>query len=279
MSVNKRPVELTRRQWLLRLGGTAMLFEFGGPAAEMEAGKGSALSLPASEFQGLPPGLYEPSNEHMAHALLSDERYRAIPAGSETDYLKPRSSPFQPQFFTPAEFRVIERLVTLILGDPPQNSHPASAEQNRQAASEVAEWIDLVVSSRAAVREAARGLSAEHRLLATRYFGTDAADELENVAQESVCRDGLKWLEAKSKELYAKEFLELGEGEQTRLLELANSENPQSSKDAPPAGFLTYIKAQVIRGFYTSRMGLEELNYKGNIFHVDCPGCARRGGP
>jgi hypothetical protein len=276
MSPDKGPDELTRRQWLLRLGKVAMLFEFSESAAGMEAREAGATTSPKSEFQGLPPGVYEASSEHMAHALLSDERYPAIPEGSETGYAKPRTSPLQPQFFTPAEFRVVERLVTLILGDPPRGLQPVPAKENQQSAGEVAEWIDLVVSSEAAIREAARGLLPEHRVLAVRYFGTDAVQELENTAHEPVCRGGLQWLEAKSRLLHAKEFLELEDHQQARFLELASKEGAGAGEDAAGAKFLAFMKTQTIRGFYTSRAGLEELNYKGNTFHVDCPGCARR---
>jgi hypothetical protein len=279
MSPEKSPGELTRRQWLLRLGKVAALFEFSESAAGMEARQAGASSPPESEFQGLPLGMYEASSEHMAHALLSDERFPAIPEGSETGYAKPRSSPFQPQFFTPAEFRVVERLVTLILGDPPKGLQPVPAQENQQSAGEVAEWVDLVVSSEAAIREAARGLLPEHRVLAARYFGTNAVKELETAAHEAACHEGFEWLEAKSRELHGKEFLQLEEHQQTRLLELAGEEGTGAGEDAAGAKFLAFMKTQTIRGFYTSRSGLEELNYKGNTFHVDCPGCARRERP
>jgi len=279
MSPDKSPDELTRRQWLLRLGKVAMLFEFSESAAGIGAREAGASSPPQSEFPGLPPGVYEASSRHMARALLSDERYPGIPAGSETDYVKPRTSPFQPQFFTPAEFKVVERLVTLILGDPPRVLQPVSAKENRQSASEVAEWIDLVVSSGAAIREAARELLPEHRVLAARYFGTDAVKELEIAAYETVCHEGLQWLEAKSRQLHVKEFLELEEHEQARLLELVREDRVGAGGDEAGARFLAFMKTQIIRGFYTSRAGLEELNYKGNTFYVDCPGCARRARP
>jgi hypothetical protein len=37
--------------------------------------------------------------------------------------------------------------------------------------------------------------------------------------------------------------------------------------------FFEITRAQAVRGYYTSAAGLEELDYKGNAYYGDSPGC------
>jgi hypothetical protein len=48
-----------------------------------------------------------------------------------------------------------------------------------------------------------------------------------------------------------------------------------SREEADDAGTRLFIllKNQVAHGFYTSQRGLKELDYKGNAFYAECPGC------
>src|SRR5712692_3123031 len=102
----RSPNDLTRREWLLRLGETVALVGFSGVAGQAEA---QAAALPVgSELGALPPGLYEPSNDYLSHALAHDDQFHAIPPGSETDYVRPRhGAPFEPQFFSAPEFKIV----------------------------------------------------------------------------------------------------------------------------------------------------------------------------
>ena len=43
--------------------------------------------------------------------------------------------------------------------------------------------------------------------------------------------------------------------------------------------FFTFLKAEAIRAYYTSRHGLRELNYKGNWYYAASPGCPGSGKP
>jgi Gluconate 2-dehydrogenase subunit 3 len=267
--------ELSRREWLLQLGEAAIVFGFSGSAAEVEAKAGAALSLLTPDLKALPPGLYAPSSAHMAHALTADERYVKIPPGSETDYVRPPEGPFNPSFFNQGEFRTMHRLIELILGAPPNAPAPGDEAARAETVGEIAEWMDLVLSQAGAVREAARQLSPEHRALAAAYYGRDEVAKLEGSDPGRVCHKGLSWVAAKSKELHGKSFLELSQLQQTGLLELLDNEKPFQA--GGNAGFLAYLKAQTIRGFYTSRLGLKELGYKGNYFYVECPGCKPQG--
>ena len=271
------PDDISRREWLLKLGEAAFVFGFSGSAVEVAAKAGAALSVAAPEVRALPPGLYEPSGEHMAYALTSDERYVKVPPGSPTDFVQRGKGAFHPLFFNEREFQAVRRLVTIILGSPPKATAQSGGADATQTVSEIAEWIDLVLSRAAAVREAARQLSPEHRALAAEYYGREAVEKLETAAPESICRKGLKWFDEKSKEVHGTPFLELKEPMQIEVAKLAGDGSSGRVREIDGSPFLAYLKSETLRGFYTSRLGLNELGYRGNYFYVECPGCKGQG--
>lgn len=270
--LTQRIGDLTRREWLLRLGETITLLGFSGVASETPAAAASLLA--GSAAAALPPGLYEPSNDHLSHALTSDGQFHSIPAGSETDYVQPRRGPFQPQFFSATEFKTVRRLVELMLGSV---AGPAGASEGAGIIDEVAEWIDLTVWRAAAVREAARRLAPEHRILAVHHYGAEAVEEVENGDPQKICRDGLSWLSDESKG--GEDFINRSEDEQVELLNRTSDARPDQSAENAGTRFLALIKAGVIRGFYTSRLGLKELDYKGNAFYAESPACPKQERP
>lgn len=265
--------DLTRRQWLLRLGQGVVLTGFSGAVGELAA---DALAAPALQAatpasHAMPPGLYLPNNDHLTHALTSDDRFHPIPAGAETEYARPRTGPFVPQFFSPDEFAVVRRLTELFLGEAPV------ASQDTNIIDEIAEWIDLIVAEAPAVREAARRLTPGQRAVAVHYSGAEAVEELEKADPERDWREGLGWLEKESRQRFGKSFLDLGQDQQIQLLTAAGSQGTGGARKDPGARLFAVLKSQVIQGYYTSRRGLDELDYQGNTYHVECPGCATQG--
>ena len=254
--------DLTRREWLMRLGGTAVLMGFRGAPAASKNGPTTAA------MDRLPPGLYDPSQDHMTHALESDGHFFHAPAGSETDFLRPPSGPFQPQCFSPPDFALVERLVALFLGDSDANNERPSTTV------EICEWIDLEVYSSAAVREAALNLSPEHRALAIAYYGEHEVMALETDDPQKIWREGLEWISTESSRRWGKAFLEASPASQGEVLK---SWSDRAGADDAGSRLFVLLKSQVARGFYTSQPGLEELDYKGNAFYAECPGCNRSG--
>ena len=279
---NDSPPGLTRREWLLRLGEAAVLAGFGGIPPEDASGAvlpaaSVAQPQPASSpaaAAALPPGLYDPSADHLTHVLMRDQRFVTPPPGSETEYAAPHPEPYSPIFFSGVEeFAVVRRLVWLMLNasyEQPAQSPPVSEE----TVNEVAEWIDLAVSQSAAVREAAQSLSAEHRTLAVRYYGAEEVQQLERFDPQKTWRNGLAWLRDESSRISSSGFLSLSEGQQLDLLSRVEKSTHGTShaEGAGPQLFLL-LKRQVIEGYYTSQAGLKELDYQGNAFHGESPGC------
>lgn len=233
----------TRRSWMVTISQAA-------------AGASLALNLPAdlSSAQPLPPGVYGPSSDHLSHALMSAEQFHPIPPGCPTDYVLPRNGPFQPQFFTTSEFQVISRLIALLLG-----------ENSPRLSPEVAEWIDLRVASAAAIHRASQHLQPLHRSLAVAYYGSAEFAEIDNSDPAAICRQGLASLST--------DFLSLDITKQVALLDTISDDRAGERLPTPGTRFFDYLKAETIRGFYTSKAGLKELDFKGNAFYARSPGC------
>jgi gluconate 2-dehydrogenase subunit 3-like protein len=247
--------EVTRRQWLLILGELATVAGFSGVVPELTA----ALSVAEEqETTGLPPGLYHASQEHLSHALGGLGSMHNIPTGSETEYVQPNSLPFYPQFFSDEEFNVVTRLVEILLG-----------KVDAAALSQAARWVDLYLDSAAGVRAAARTLDALHRTLAVAYYGETAVRELETADPQEVVRFGLKALQQHSIDQYGRGFMTLGEEQQANLIATVRTATPDSALRK----LLGLMRAEALRGYFTTADGLKELDYKGNWYYASCPGC------
>ena len=138
-----------------------------------------------------------------------------------------------PAFFNPQQYEVITELASLII---PTDETPGARE------AKVNEYIDLIVSE---------GSSSLKKLY----------------------RDGLDWMEKTSQTRYRKKFIQLSQEQQVEILtEISQIKNPVPANQLQ-AKFFKAIKEATIEGFYTSKIGLEELGYKGNTVLDSFPGC------
>ena len=253
-------LSLSRREMLVTIGSAAILY--GLPdVAQTAAAQKQSTAVP------LPSGLYEPSLDHLTHALSSEARFPSIPAGTQTEYVSRTSAPFVPQAFSSSDFAIIRRMVEMILGDDLRGSPSDTL-------AEAAEWIDLLVATAPNVRAAAHHLSPEHRALAVAYFGSEAeVKQLDSFAPDQICRDGLAWLVQESQHRSGKSFLDSQPNAQSALVRDISDTRPDLSVENSGTRLFTFLKQECIRGFYTSQKGLEELDFKGNRFYAQSPGC------
>jgi Gluconate 2-dehydrogenase subunit 3 len=250
---------LTRRSWLLRLGEVSALAGVAGLVPDLAGATTPSVDEAAA---GLPPGLYEPSTEHLGHVLRARDA-PLVPRGAETDFAVPRRGPLQPLFFSPHELDLVTRLVGILLGSV-----------DARALSETIAWIDLRLQSDAGIRRAALTLDPLHRALAIAYYGQARVVELETVDPQAVVRTGLKLLEQRSQEQFGRGFLELAGTTQADLVR----EISHTAPDSPLGRCYGFLRREAIRGYFTSQAGLTELDYKGNTVYGACPGCEGRRG-
>ena len=123
--------DLSRRQWLLRLGEMVVLAGVSGLVPESAAALLGAGQDASPAAAALPPGLYDASPEHLVHALSSGGEKWSPPPGSETDYVQPNPLPFQPRFFSVEEFGVVTRFVEILL-DFLRTTDPSSFTPEQQ---------------------------------------------------------------------------------------------------------------------------------------------------
>jgi len=265
---------LSRRDWLLNFGSAVILSGFAGMP-------GKSQHTEHTLNPALPPGLYTPSIDHVMHALNQDGPFFSIPPGAETQFVSPRSGPFLPQAFSSEEFTVTRRLVELILGEglataPAQQAAGAPATPY----DEVAEWIDLVAFSGPGIRAAARNLTPEQRALAVAYFTSEEpVHQLETFEPERICIEGLAWLQQEAERRSFRSFLSVPPATQLELLASVSDSPPDPAMSNAGKSFFAFLKAEAIRGYYTSRRGLKELNYAGNAFYGQSPGCGSHSTP
>jgi gluconate 2-dehydrogenase gamma chain len=142
-------------------------------------------------------------------------------------------NPKVPAFFNPHQYAMITELAALII---PTDATPGARE------AKVNEYIDMIVGE-----------------------GPDSRKKL--------YRDGLEWIDKTSQTRHGKKFIGLSELQRVEILTEINEIKRSSGADQFPAEFFQAIKKDTIEGFYTSRIGLEELGYKGNAVLDAFPGC------
>ena len=205
---------ITRRRWLLQLGETVALAGFSGVVPPAVA-RSLAVTQEPETHTVLPPGLYLPSVDHLAHALeVSKESYVHRP-GSETEYAQSTSRSYAPQFFSQQDFQIITRLVSIILGEV----DPISLSQT-------AKWVDFWLYSAAGVREAAQHLDPLHRSLAVAYYGEAVVKDLETSDPQVVAQRGMLALNELSTMRYRNKFLEMSESNQATLIDSLKAAEP-----------------------------------------------------
>jgi gluconate 2-dehydrogenase gamma chain len=149
---------------------------------------------------------------------------------------------YSPQFFSSAQYSTVETLADLIL---PASENDAHQPQPGAKDAGVAEFIDFMVFS--------------------------------DPSLQPQFRDGLAWLDNASKP--AANFVSLAPEAQSALLERLAYKAKQRNDEQPGQQFFKHIRKYTVMGFYTTRIGLESLDYPGLKFYSASPGCTHHGNP
>ncbi len=86
-------------------------------------------------------------------------------------------------------------------------------------------------------------------------------------------RYGLSWLDAHAKRLHDAPFRSLTAADQTEVLKHLAYRDQFRPGEEEGREFFKLIREYTIMGFYTSRVGLEQLDYPGLKFYSESPGC------
>lgn len=264
---------ISRRKWLIDVGKAAALAGISGKTVPLDAETAAGIPVSEKELESLPPGLYRPSSGHLGKALQDDSRFHPIPPGCQVDFIRPRTVPYQPQFFSQGEYKVIRRLTALMLGEPSESSPEGATSSDGNIVDEVAEWVDLRNYSFSGVRDAAERLTPEQVALSKAYNGAPLLHRVKTSDPQKTYRDGLAWLARESERRHQRGFVNLNEQQQVAVLDFISDERPDKGAENKGTKFFRQLKDDIISGFYTSKIGLNELDDKANRFYAYSPGC------
>ena len=191
-----------------------------------------------------------PGFQRWSFACPADPTHLAAAHGPET--------PYKPLFFTPDQYRLIERLVEMII---PADDTPGAKEAG------VSEFIDFMVANRVAVSPRGEIRSTAEAI----RQGEDA--QVQFVA-------GLDWINARSKSESKKPFLDCTPEQQTSLLEELAYKAKFKPTTESGREFFQLIRDYTVVGYYTSKVGLESLGYPGlRTVWPKMPGCTHLNDP
>lgn len=77
-------------------------------------------------------------------------------------------------------------------------------------------------------------------------------------------RGGLKWLDVKSLKLFKKSFSDASPEQRIQLVDLIAYPGKALPENAAGVSFFDTIRGLTATGFFTSKIGIEDLGYKGN---------------
>jgi len=148
---------------------------------------------------------------------------------------KARAGTYVPKFFDAGSFKTLQALCETIM--------PADADSGGAVEAGAPEFIDLLTS--------------------------------ENEAYQATLGGGVKWLDATCKTRFEKAFLQCSQEQQKQMLDLIAYRKNAEADESLTGGveFFTLLRNMTADGFFTSKIGIKYLGYKGNTFLTHFDGC------
>jgi gluconate 2-dehydrogenase gamma chain len=150
---------------------------------------------------------------------------------------------FKPKFFTPHEWATVRVLVDLII---PKDERSGSATD-----AGVPEFMDFLMLDRPVTGESDR------------------------TRRQTAMRGGLRWLDGECRRRVEKRFVDCTPAE--RIVVLDDIAWPERAKDNPAlsngVAFFSSFRDLTASGFWSSKIGVEDLQYIGNVANPNWEGC------
>jgi hypothetical protein len=140
---------------------------------------------------------------------------------------------FEPQFFTAHEYQTVRVLVDLII--------PADDRSGSATDAGVPEFMDFIM--------------------------------IDMPARQTPMRGGLAWLDLECQKRFDKTFLAAGDAERREVLDDLSTYGELKPGLSHGQRFFRTFRDLTSSGFWTSKMGIEDLGYKGNTFVPEWKGC------
>lgn len=173
-----------------------------------------------------------------------------MPGGGSTN--PAQKGPYKPLFFSKQQYALVSRIADMII---PEDGSPGAL------AAGVPEFVDFMVANRAAI-------NPEREIRCTQ----DAIEEGDRVQNRFIL--GLGWIDARSYLEFGRGFLDSTPQQQSALLEELAYKAKFKPGTEDGRAFFDVIRDYTVVGFYTSKIGLEALDYPGlRTMWPSMPGC------
>jgi len=86
-------------------------------------------------------------------------------------------------------------------------------------------------------------------------------------------RGGLTWLDMECNRLFDHDFVACSTAQQKQILDRIAYPKTAAPEDSPAVAFFNELRNLVVCGFYSSKMGIQDLPYLGNTMVADWEGC------
>ena len=171
----------------------------------------------------------------MAHLAVTalDLENAAVETREMLERLAERGQQYQPKVFTPAEWRTVRVLVDIVI--------PRDARSGSATDAKVPEFMDVFMETRENMR--------------------------------TWMRTGLTWLDEETQKRFTKTFVDCGDAQRKALLD--DIAWPRRAKPEMQAGvrFFNNFRNFTASGFWSSKIGVDDLRYMGNRPVAQWNGC------
>ena len=151
-----------------------------------------------------------------------------------------QATPTAPRFLTAQEWATVRILSDLVI---PRDERSGSATEAL-----VPEFVDFILED-------------------------PFAEPRERESLQTRVRGGLAWLDRECRGRFSKAFVESAAGERSAVLDDIAWPERARPEMGPGAAFFSLFRDLVASGFWSSRMGVEDLRYTGNTFVAEWKGC------
>lgn len=143
------------------------------------------------------------------------------------------ASDFTPAFFTAHEFATVRMLAELVI--------PRDGRSGGALDAGVPEFMDFILNENAGMRTGIRG--------------------------------GLAWLDAEAQSRFGREFVDLADASRRAILDDIAWPKKARPEFSQGVAFFNRFRDLTASGFFSSKIGVEDLRYLGNEFVMEWKGC------
>jgi gluconate 2-dehydrogenase gamma chain len=145
-----------------------------------------------------------------------------------------------PQFFAPHEWATVKVLADLVI--------PADERSGGAVEARVPEFVDFVLAD-------------------------PLASPREREEAQTAIRGGLAWLDHQCRRRFSRPFVESTDAERRAVLDDIAWPERAAPEMGPGVAFFDAFRDLVAAGFWSSRVGVEDLAYEGNTYVAEWKGC------